>query len=136
MALDVELLRSSFELITTRQPDVARLFYDELFERYPQVRPLFSRNAPEAQQRMLAEALSAVLDHLEDADWLQSTLASLGAKHAEYGVTPEMYDWVGECLLATFARVGGADWAPAHEAAWTAAYTAVTGLMAQPIAHA
>ena len=70
------------------------------------------------------------------ADWLESTLASLGAKHAEYGVTPEMYDWVGECLLATFARVGGTDWAPVHEAAWTGAYTAVTGLMRQPVTHA
>jgi len=136
MALDAELLRSSFELITTRQPEVARLFYDELFERYPQVRPLFASNAPEAQQRMLAEALSAVLDHLEDADWLQSTLAPMGASHARYGVTPEMYDWVGECLLATFARVGGADWTAVHEAAWTDAYGAVTSLMAQPITHA
>ncbi len=29
----------------------------------------------------------------------------MGAKHLDYGVTNEMYDWVGECLVATLAEV-------------------------------
>jgi hemoglobin-like flavoprotein len=134
MALDADMLRSSFELVTTREPDVTRLFYDELFSRYPQAQALFTRKSREAQERMLAEALTAVLDHLEDAVWLETTLAGLGAQHVEYGVTDEMYGWVGECLLATFARVAGSDWSSAHETAWTEAYGAVTSLMAHPVA--
>ena len=136
MALDAELLRSSFELVTTREPNVVRLFYDELFQRYPQARGLFTRKPSEVQERMLAEALTAVLDHLEDGGWLQANLAQLGARHAEFGVTAEMYSWVGECLLATFAGVAGSEWSPAHEAAWSEAYTAVAGLMAQPVTAA
>lgn len=133
MALDAELLRSSFELVTSREPGVAGLFYDELFGRYPKARTLFTGKPQEMQERMLAEALAAVLDHLEDVPWLQTTLAQLGAKHVGYGVTEEMYGWVGECLVSTFAGVAGSDWTPAHEAAWVDAYRAVTSLMAQPV---
>ncbi|HET9442236.1 MAG TPA: globin domain-containing protein [Acidimicrobiales bacterium] len=128
MALDVELLRSSFALVAEREPQLTIRFYEILFDRYPQVRPLFgvwNRN----QAQMLQDALMAVVDHLEDAPWLASTLAGLGRTHLDYGVTPEMFAWVGECLLATLADVAGRDWTPALEAAWAEAYGAVAGLM-------
>src|SRR5688572_8167173 len=103
MSLDVDVLRSSFEVAVTRQPRLTGRFYEILFQRYPQARPLFGRNSQEKQEQMLAEALVAVLAHLEDASWLQTQLAALGQKHHEYGVTREMYDWVGECLVAALS---------------------------------
>lgn len=78
---------------------------------------------------MLAEALVAVMDHLEDASWLQASLRQLGAKHAAYGVTEEMYGWVGESLLATLSKVAGSDWTPAHETAWKDTYGAIADMM-------
>ena len=131
MALDVELLRSSFSLVAEREPALTARFYEVFFSRYPQVKPLFGRNTPQKQQEMLQRALVAVMDHLEDASWLGETLGALGAKHLDYGVTDEMYGWVGECLLATLAEVAGKDWSPALAAAWTDAYGAVCGLMLQ-----
>src|SRR5262245_28343745 len=107
MALDVQLLRSSFDLALGRQPDLTHVFYEELFARHPDARPLFGRADMAAQEQMLAEALVAVMEHLEDGPWLRSTLATLGAKHAGYGVTPDMYPWVGEALIATLAEVSG-----------------------------
>jgi hemoglobin-like flavoprotein len=53
----------------------------------------------------------------------------MGAKHVDYGVTTEMYGWVGESLLATLAEVAGADWTPPLAIAWTEAYGAIAGLM-------
>jgi hemoglobin-like flavoprotein len=135
MSLNAPLLRSSFELVVARQPKLVHRFYEILFERYPQVKPLFGRNAPAKQEEMLTSALVAVIDHLEDAPWLGSTLGQLGAKHDQYGVTPEMYGWVGASLLATLAEVAGTDWTPALETAWTDAYGAIVGLM-QPAAQA
>lgn len=129
MPLNASLLRSSFELVIQRQPELTARFYEILFERYPQVRPLFGRNSARKQQEMLAQALVAVLDHLEDASWLETTLAGMGAKHAEYGVTEAMYPWVGECLIATLSEVAGADWTPAMAEAWTAAFGAIRDLM-------
>lgn len=129
MALDAEALRSSLELVASRQPIITTRFYEIFFSRYPQVKPMFSRNAPERQQRMLQESIVAVVDHLEDAEWLESTLHGMGAKHKDYGVTEEMYPWVGECLIATLKEIAGAEWTPRIEKAWVDAYGAITGLM-------
>jgi hemoglobin-like flavoprotein len=129
MALNVQLLRSSFILVAEREPAFTARFYEILFSRYPQAQSLFGRNAPQKQQEMLQRALVAVLDHIEDAPWLAETLGSLGAKHLAYGVTDEMYGWVGECLLATLAEVAGPDWSAELATAWTEAYGAISSLM-------
>lgn len=129
MTLDADALRSSFDLVIDRRPDLTIRFYEILFERYPEAQPLFRRNPREVQARMLAEAIAAVLDHLDDASWLAATLETLGAGHVDYGVTPPMYGWVGEALLATLAEVAAEAWTPRVEAAWLAAYGAIRDLM-------
>jgi len=126
--LNLSLLRESLAQATDREPIITRRFYEILFARYPGVRPLFGRDSAR-QQQMLQEALVAVLDHIEDARWLETTLGSLGAKHIDYGVTEEMYAWVGECLIATLAELVGDDWTPAHTEAWQQAYDAIAQLM-------
>ena len=130
MALDVALLRSSFDLVVERQPQVTPRFYEILFSRYPQAKPLFGRNGTN-QAEMLQQALVAVVEHLEDASWLTQTLEAMGAKHLDYGVRDDMYPWVGECLLATLAEIAGDDWSPALASAWGDAYGAIAGLMLQ-----
>lgn len=129
MSLNVELLTSSFELVIERQPQLTTRFYEILFERYPQAKPLFGRNSGPTQARMLGEALAAVVEHLEDAPWLAENLGALGARHVDYGVTDEMYGWVGDALLATLAEAAGDDWSPALAQAWADAYGAIAGLM-------
>lgn len=129
MSLNVPLLRKSFDLVVERQPQLTTRFYEILFSRYPQAQPLFSRNSRQAQAEMLQQALVSVIEHLEDASWLEETLGAMGRKHVDYGVTDEMYDWVGASLLATLAEVAGADWTPELEQAWKDAYGAIASLM-------
>ena len=129
MGLNVPLLRSSFDLVMERQPRLTGRFYEVLFENHPQAKALFKSRPIEVQSRMLQEALVAVLDHIEDASWLSSTLRGMGAKHVEYGVTEEMYDWVGASLLATLAEVAGDAWTDELRDQWAAAYGAIAGLM-------
>jgi hemoglobin-like flavoprotein len=131
MSLNVALLRHSFDLVVSREPELTALFYEDLFTRHPELRSFFSRNAPAAQQRMLRDALVAVMNHLEDPSWLTDTLSSLGAKHETYGVTHEMYDWVGESLLATLEEVAADKWTPDLARAWSDAYGAISALMQQ-----
>ena len=128
MTLDPTILRDSFELIMDRRPDLTVRFYEILFERYPQLAPMFRRDRT-AQAKMLAGAIAAVLDHLEDAPWLQATLGQLGAKHVEYGVTNVMYDMVGDALLATLAEVAAEAWTDAVRTQWVAAFGAIAGMM-------
>jgi hemoglobin-like flavoprotein len=129
MPLNVPLLRSSFELVIDRQPQLTHRFYEILFQRYPQAKALFTRNSPTTQEKMLNDALVAVLDHLEDAPWLSANLRALGARHVGYGVTADMYDWVGASLLATLAEAGGPYWTPQLASAWTDAFAAIARLM-------
>jgi hemoglobin-like flavoprotein len=129
MALNVPLLRSTFDLVVERQPQVVHRFYEILFTRHPEAKALFGRNSAAAQEKMLTDALVAVVDRLEDAPWLTSTLKALGDKHKGYGVTPEMYGWVGGSLLAALGEAAGKDWSAEVEAAWTEAYGAIVSLM-------
>jgi hemoglobin-like flavoprotein len=134
--MNVELLRQSFELVVSRQPLLVRRFYEILFQRYPQVQRLFGRTPPAAQEKMLTEALVAVIDHLEDAAWFERMLGALGARHVGYGVTPEMYAWVGDALLTTLAEVAGAEWTDELARTWTAAYGAIASTMQAGAARA
>ena len=78
MALNPPLLRATLELVVGRNPNLTLRFYEILFERYPALQPLFSRNSRDAQAKMLAQALIATVDHLEDGDWLVQNLGALG----------------------------------------------------------
>jgi hemoglobin-like flavoprotein len=129
MALNVGLLRDSFDLVATTNPKFTTRFYEILFERYPQAQTLFPVGNRARQAEMLTGALVAVLDHLEDAPWLTDTLGTLGAKHVGYGVTREMYDWVGGCLLVALAETAGPKWNAELNTAWSEAYGAIVSLM-------
>lgn len=136
MALNTELLRSSFDAIVEREAMITPRFYEILFSRYPQVKPLFGKNATAAQQEMLQSALVSVIDNLENSTWLSTTLMAMGKKHVDYGVTEEMFDWVGDALLTTLSEILQQGWTPEVAHAWQEAYGAIRGLMLSGMADA
>lgn len=123
-----ELLHQSIEIAAQKEPIITRRFYEILFERYPQVKPLFGRNAADQQAQMLQETILAALEHLDDAEWLEHNVGALGARHVDYGVTEEMYAWVGECLVASLAELCGDAWTEEHAASWVGVYGVLTDL--------
>ncbi|MCH9681613.1 MAG: flavohemoprotein [Deltaproteobacteria bacterium] len=114
-----ELLQANLDLISERDPELIGGFYTLLFERFPQARALFGRNSQAEQQKMLTEALVMLVSHLDDEAFVVETMTGVGRKHVDYGVEDHMYGWVGECLVATFARVSGDDWNDELAGAWT-----------------
>ena len=126
--MEPSLLRESIEIAVEREPVITKRFYEILFERYPQVKPMFSRNSPEKQQRMLQDTILAALDHLDDGEWLETNLRALGAKHVGYGVTDDMYPLVGECLVAALADLCGDAWTSDHEESWQEVFGIITAL--------
>lgn len=129
MSLNVPALRSSFELVVEREPQLTHRFYDILFQRYPQTKPMFRNNPRQEQEKMLTDVLVKLMDHLEDAPWLVRELGALGSKHADYGVTDEMYGWVGASLLEALEQVAAEEWTPELAAAWSDAFQAIASLM-------
>ena len=128
MSLDAEILRKSFARVIESTPDLTQRFYRNLFRLHPQTRKMFGPHLAR-QEKMLSDALVAVIDHVDDAPWLSSTLIALGARHAAYGVNDEMYGWVGDALLVTLADALGAEWTRQTERAWAFAFNAIAGLM-------
>jgi hemoglobin-like flavoprotein len=123
------LLRDTLELTLARDDTFPTRFYERLFEAHPEVRAMFHRNSPGAMNKMFAQKLIAIVDNIDDPQWLSRELAGLVASHTSYGVTNEMYAWVGDALLATLAEACGDAWSPAAEAAWRAAYAALVAEM-------
>ncbi|QKT08778.1 flavoprotein [Gordonia sp. X0973] len=126
--MNKNLLLHSLTLVDLPDDGLTVRFYDILFERYPAVKPMFSRGTRQ-QAAMLRTAIVSVLDHLDDEEWLASTLGALGARHAGMGVTEPMYAAVTECMVAAMSEIGGTAWTPAMSDEWTGALTAVAGLM-------
>ena len=123
--IDTRLLRTTLELTLARDDTFPRRFYDRLFAAHPEVKALFHRSTPGALNKMFAQKLSAIVDHLDDPKWLGQALSTLAANHTGYGVTAEMYPWVGEALIATLAEACGDEWSAEAEQAWTAAYASI-----------
>jgi hemoglobin-like flavoprotein len=54
MALDVETLEESFDLVAPHGDELMRRFYDRLFEVAPAVKPLFANVDMERQRKALS----------------------------------------------------------------------------------
>jgi hemoglobin-like flavoprotein len=120
-----QLLRDTLELTLAKDDTFPQRFYDILFAAHPDVRPMFHRSSRDAQNKMFAQKLTAIVDHLGDPAWLDREVVSLASKHASYGVTDEMYAWVGDALIATLREACGDAWTDEVERAWRDAYAAL-----------
>ncbi len=123
--VNTKLLRDTLELTLARDDSFPTRFYERLFAAHPGVRALFHRSTPGAQNKMFAQKLTVLVDHLEDPAWLGRELRTLADNHKTYGVTPEMYPWVGEALIATLREACGPSWSDEAERAWTEAYASL-----------
>ncbi|HEY4060077.1 MAG TPA: globin domain-containing protein [Kofleriaceae bacterium] len=127
--MNTQLLRETLEITLASDDAFPAIFYVRLFEAHPEVRALFTRNSPGAMNKKFAQTLSAIIDNIEDQTWMKSELPLLVAKHVSYGVTNEMYAWVGDALIATIAAACGDTWTPTAESAWREAYAALSAEM-------
>jgi hemoglobin-like flavoprotein len=130
MALEVETLEESFDLVAPRGDELMEKFYDRLFEVAPGVKPLFADVDMVRQRQALLNMLIVLRESLHDLDDIAPDLQALGARHAaEYGAQPEHYPVVGEVLIESMAAIGGDDWKPEYTAAWQEAYGVVQDVM-------
>ena len=125
---DVALVKSSFESVKPIAADAAALFYGRLFEIAPEVKPLFKGDIKE-QGKKLMTTLAVVVNGLDNLPSILPAASALAKKHVSYGVKPGHYAPVGAALLWTLERGLGAAWTPQLAAAWTGAYTTLSGFM-------
>jgi hemoglobin-like flavoprotein len=123
------LLKTSWAMVAPIGDTVATLFYERLFTLDPSLRRLFKNADMKQQRRKLVQALTAVINGVDNLPSLVPTLEALGRNHVRYGVTDQHYDTVGAALLWTLEQGLKEAWTPAAKSAWTEAYGAVAGVM-------
>lgn len=129
MALNVELLESSFAQVKGNSSELTEQFYSLLFANYPDVQPLFANAHMEKQGKLLFQSLVFTVNHLRQPDVLSAALKGLGTRHVQYGVLPQHYPMVGSSLLKAFKATLDTAWTPELQQAWTEAYGVVAQLM-------
>ncbi len=115
------LIRQSFDILRHDLEPASNFFYDDLFERAPELRVLF-RDDLAGQGMKFMSTLTVIVDNLHKPEDLAERYTDLGRLHARLGVTVEMFEPLGESLLATIKNVLGDRYTLDVEAAWRVAY--------------
>ena len=129
MALEIETLEESFDLVAPHGDQLMTTFYDRLFETAPAVKPLFEHVDMDRQRQALLNMLVVLRESLRDLEDIAPDLEDLGARHVEYGAVADHYPVVGQVLIGAMADVAGDDWKPEYTAAWEEAYGVVQQVM-------
>ncbi|AZQ12481.1 globin family protein [Shewanella khirikhana] len=124
----IKLIRQSFDLVRPISDDAAALFYRNLFEIDPTLRPLFKDDI-RSQGRKLMAMLDAAVKGLERPDTLVPVLEDLARRHIKYGVKTTHFSPVGNALLYTLAEGLGDKFTPDTKAAWIAVLHLVSDVM-------
>lgn len=123
------LVQSSWEMISARREEAARIFYSRLFEIAPNVRTLFAGVDVNVQGAMLMNMIAAAVRGLDRLEELKPVVADLGRRHKGYGVKIEHYAPVEECLLHTVEVMMGGEFNLDVKLAWTRIYNFIAETM-------
>ena len=129
LGLNVEVLEKSFNLLAPKADELVARFYEELFSRYPQVKPMFANTTPAKQQKKLVAALQLVVENLRNPEVLADALKKMGQRHQGYGAVAEHYGAVAETLLDVMKEFAGRAWTKQVSTAWSDALNVVAETM-------
>ncbi|WP_136439300.1 globin family protein [Pacificoceanicola onchidii] len=125
----IRLVQDSFAKVVPIKDAAAKIFYADLFETAPEVKPYFEGANMADQGAKLMATLAAVVNGLRDLDKIVPVAQALAVRHVDYGVAAEDYDKVGASLLRTLEAGLGEAFTPAVREAWTQAYATLAGVM-------
>jgi len=124
----IAAVQETFAIVGAAGDDAAAYFYGWLFAGHPELRALFPIAMNEQRDRLF-RALGRIVGSLSTPEELAAYLAQLGRDHRKFAVEREMYDAVGEALIAALRAFAGPAFTPAAEEAWAQAYQAASSLM-------
>src|SRR5262249_62179773 len=122
------LVLTSYAKDATLSYKPSAMFFRLLFELDPTLRSLFKPDMGE-QRRKLMDMLGLAVKGLDRPEALLPAIATLGRRHAGYGVKEQDYETVGEALLWTLEQGLGPSFTPDVREAWTAFYGFVAETM-------
>lgn len=129
MALDIQLLRTSFNLLAPKATELISTFYEILWRDYPTSKTLFETVNMEVQKKALLHSIVHIVENVDKSEKLVPYLEAMGARHTRYGTQSEHYEWVGQSLIKAMKTLAGPVWTPAIEACWCEAFGVISSTM-------
>jgi hemoglobin-like flavoprotein len=125
------LLAESWDAVAGRREEIARAFYQVLFEHHPELRSLFTRTDMRSQYEKFAGMVDEIVRlRTEPREFVKSAV-HLGQRHATYGVTRDQYGPAGAALLEVLAAALGPAFTPAVREAWSDGWLLTSSIMAR-----
>jgi hemoglobin-like flavoprotein len=127
-------VQRSWALVLPQRKAVCRAFYRRLFERHPELRPLFKADIGE-QADLFVTMINTVISALEHPQRVRALVETLGARHAGYGVRAEDYAKFEAVLLETLRDTLGDELDAATLAAWREVFAGLSQTMQEGAAR-
>jgi methyl-accepting chemotaxis protein len=125
----IELVEETFSKLADSGDKLVEAFYSLLFERFPEVKPMFANVDQKEQEKKLLSGLALVVNNIRKPDVLGPALRNLGKNHQKYGAVAEHYPAVAEVLLEVMSEFAGDLWTEEVNQAWTNAINTVATAM-------
>ncbi|ODQ65493.1 nitric oxide dioxygenase [Nadsonia fulvescens var. elongata DSM 6958] len=126
-----EIIKSSVPFLEEKGDELAKHMYDLMFEKYPEVRPLFNKVHQKnfTQPKILAFALLAYAKNIDNISVLGAFVNQIVSKHVGLQILPEHYPIVAECIIQAIKDLLGDAATDDLIEAWTVAYTDLAGIL-------
>ncbi|WP_058553848.1 globin domain-containing protein [Thiohalocapsa sp. ML1] len=124
------LVRDSWAALVPMRKQVCADFYQRLFTRHPELRPLFKGDL-DRQTALFATMLNTVVSSLENREPVVVLIKAVGARHVGYGVADADYDKFADALLESFALALGERFTPRTRTAWEQVFAELAATMRQ-----
>ena len=118
------LVKHTFTHIAPNHDNVARLFYDKLFEIAPELQPMFTHSM-DMQRAKVMQMLAALVAAMDDPSHFSRMARELGKRHVDYGVLRNQYTLVEQALMWALEEACPDVMNTAALAAWKAAYALI-----------
>ncbi|HAS41316.1 MAG TPA: NO-inducible flavohemoprotein [Microscillaceae bacterium] len=120
----IATVKASLPILEKYGHQVTDLFYQQLFQRQPQLRNIFNMTHQKqgGQSKVLAQAIFQYIHYIDQLDMLRLIAKNINAKHASLNITPKMYEFLGDVLLSAMQEVLGEYATPQLMQAWQLAY--------------
>lgn len=125
----IALVQESFAKVLPIKDQAAEIFYADLFETAPAVKPYFTHANMAEQGGKLMDTIHVVVIGLKHPEKIIPVAQDLAVKHVEYGVKEQDYASVGASLLRTLKAGLGDAFTPEVNEAWLAAYDLLSNVM-------
>jgi len=114
---DLEAVITSWAWFTGKELQFGISFYKRLLRTEPLLKAYFKRDI-EDHAHQLVDVLVILINNLDKRDYLIDHLRELGFRHKAYGVQPEHYAIVCDCLIFSLREFAGPRWNERAEQGW------------------